>query len=411
MARPRIPNYQVLEHLGEGGTAKVWLARRAHESRMCVLKVLKEERLKEAGGRARFLREAQVCSLLDHPNIARLYDAGIEDEVAYLAMEHIEGVHLEALMERVQTRELPQTALALNLSQRVLGALNYAHTLQDEDGQPLQIVHRDITPKNIMISREGQVKLIDFGIARINISSYQTDPDMLLGTPLYMSPEQVLGAEVDHRGDLYSWAAVLYALLTGRDVVQAATAQQALVSVVRDTPAPVSQLDPNLPPALDSIIAKALAKEPNARYQSARAFKHVLAELAQELTRVHETDLGKLVRDLFPELSHPISGITQPGIVEPDTLPEGAVVSKGNDWLDTEDLSGKKAVRLMGEQDAQKKREEFLRYIESSVPEPQVRSLKPQRAQRVDMRMVLLGIVIGIGVTLVLALVLYGLTN
>lgn len=302
----QLSNYDLLELLGEGMTSKVWLARRKGAQTPCVVKVLNPQTMAQTNTRARFLREAELCSLMMHPNIARLYDAGWDQDRAYLAMEYIPGCTLQTLLERVTSPGEPLSApLALSLSLEILRALDYAHNLTDPQGESLKIVHRDIAPKNVMVSTDGSLKLIDFGLARAQTGASVTLPGMICGTITFMSPEQAMGDTVDHRSDLYSWASVLFGMLTGRDLVRGDSVAQALLSVVRDPAPKVSSILPSLPQALDQVMSKALAKNPDDRYQSAQEFADALMEIQQELTMVTHNDLGMLVRAHFPKESQP----------------------------------------------------------------------------------------------------------
>lgn len=297
---PEVPGYDAIEQLGNGSTASLWLARRRRDARLCALKVM--PRFGSAGILSqRFLREAEITAKLSHPNIARTYESGHTADLLFIAMEYVQGVDLATLVSRARARGARVTpSLAIAMSLDVLGALDYAHSRVDANGRPLGIVHRDISFSNVMITFDGTVKLIDFGLVRSNIDDFRTAPGHISGTPLYMSPQQVVAEEVDHRSDLYSWAAVLYELVTGNSSAHGSAVADVLISVVRDDPPPPSTFEPGLPPELDAVMARALAKEPEDRFQTAREFAHALAGVAEEMTLV-TTGTEELVRILFTE--------------------------------------------------------------------------------------------------------------
>src|SRR5688572_3556478 len=160
---PQIPNYRIVEKLGEGGMASVWLAQRHRDHRVSVVKVLHDHLTNDVVVRSRFLREGQVASLLDHPNIARLYDAGLAGASSYLGMEFIAGQDVEAMMMKLarQKKTLPPD-LSITITLRMLEGLHYAHEFKDAEGRHLEIVHRDLSPRNVMLTFDGDVKIIDF---------------------------------------------------------------------------------------------------------------------------------------------------------------------------------------------------------------------------------------------------------
>jgi tRNA A-37 threonylcarbamoyl transferase component Bud32 len=280
-ALPVLERYVVFDRLATGGMASIYLAQRRGSDQVCIIKVLHDHLAKDPVVGNRFLREAQVASLLDHPHIARLTDAGWDRGQFYLAMEYIAGQDLETMMFKLmeQRRMLPPE-LSATVGLQVLDGLSYAHDYRDSEGQHLQIVHRDLSPRNVMVTYAGDVKIIDFGLARTNLGDFRTAPGMVLGTLRYMSPEQAVAEPVDLRSDLYSWSVVLYEALSGRPLVMGANAQEILHMVVTQTPPPISDRNPNLPKALDAVFTKALNKGREDRYPSARALREALATAA-----------------------------------------------------------------------------------------------------------------------------------
>ena len=179
----RVGRYTLIHRLGQGGVANIFLARRDGSNEACVLKLLRAEEEGDRHSMARFQREAQLASLLHHPNIARITDAQFEDGTFYIAMEHIRGHTIGELMRRLLTNGmLPSIGTVVFIGARALEGLAYAHELADPDGRALGLVHRDLSLRNIMVSYAGEVKIIDFGIARGDIGRYKTAPGIVLGT-------------------------------------------------------------------------------------------------------------------------------------------------------------------------------------------------------------------------------------
>ncbi|MCB9655593.1 MAG: protein kinase [Deltaproteobacteria bacterium] len=299
---PNIPGYVPLEKLASGGMATVWLAQRKGSEVLCVIKQLHPHLAEDRVVTNRFLREAAVASELDHPGIARVIDAGRQDEVFYIAVEFIAGQDLETMMRKLAAADkmLPP-ALSLTTAQHVLEALDFAHGYRDSEGRHLEIVHRDLSPRNVMLTYEGDVKIIDFGLARTNLGSFRTAPGMVLGTLRYMSPEQAVAEPVDLRSDLYSFSVVLYEMLSGRPLIRGDTPSDILRAVVTVAPKPLSELNPSLPPALDAVFAKALEKDREARYPAAEALRQALMRAAPQLSGTEASDMGVFVSELFPE--------------------------------------------------------------------------------------------------------------
>lgn len=301
MSAPQVPNYRLVERLGSGAMASVWLAQRERSAEFCVLKVLHAAWSDEPVAEQRFVREAQIGTLLDHPNIARLHDSGRIDEGRseagwYLAMELIPGCDLERVLAKEPT---PPFELTLAVAYAVLDALHYAHALKGVDGSDLAVVHRDVSPKNIMVAFDGRTKLIDFGMVRADVGSFKTQPGTIAGTLSYMSPEQAGGDAVDARSDLYSFASVLYELWTGRRLVDEVGYAEALVAVISKPPPAASTVNTALPRAVDSILAKALAKRPEQRFESAAALKSALMEALPTNAPMSAADVGAWMRKNF----------------------------------------------------------------------------------------------------------------
>lgn len=300
--RKRLGRYTILESLAKGGMAQVFIAQKDNAPEICVLKQLLGELETHATAGKRFYREAHVASYLQHPRIARTIDAGFEDGAFCIAMEFIAGRDVESLMHLLmrQGRMLPYE-LSLAVALGVLEGLEYAHEALDPTGAPLDLVHRDLSPRNVMLSFDGDVKIIDFGLARGKVDDFKTAPGMILGTLRYVSPEQAVADPIDRRSDLYSIAVVLYEMLTGRPLVRDGTALDVLTDVVQRVPDAICTRNPHLPRSLDPVLARALAKDPSERYPSAREFRLALEAAAGGLARAPRSAIGEFVTSHFPE--------------------------------------------------------------------------------------------------------------
>ncbi len=262
----QLGRYSIVKELGRGAMGVVYQAVDPVLGRTVAIKtiILPADPSERAEYEARFLQEAKAAGGLNHPNIITVHDVGREGPVAYMAMELLAGVELREMMS--QTRlPVPQ---ALDIAAQIADGLAFAH----ESG----VVHRDIKPTNIMIVRGGQVKIMDFGIARMRVSEVKTQTGVLLGSPKYMSPEQVIGSGIDHRSDIFALGVMLYEMVTGNPPFGGADITQLMYQIAHATPAAPSRVNPALPTTLDTIVARALAKEPGARYGTA-------SELAADL--------------------------------------------------------------------------------------------------------------------------------
>ncbi|MBC7224813.1 MAG: serine/threonine protein kinase, partial [Anaerolineae bacterium] len=257
--------YRLLEVIGRGGVATVYRAWDVLGERYVAVKVLKEEYTEHPEFPERFRREAETVLHLDHPRIVGFLDYGVEDGQHFLVMEYVEG---ETLARMVQERGALPIAQALDIARQVCEALEAAHGSG--------VIHRDIKPQNLMCMPDGTVKVMDFGLARVATEVTLTQTGIFMGTPRYVSPEVVKGERVDHRSDLYSLGIVLYEMLTGDIPFSSESTWALLQSHVQEIPPPVREARPEVPEWLDQVVAKALAKDPNARFQSAAEFRAAL---------------------------------------------------------------------------------------------------------------------------------------
>lgn len=250
--------YRVLRRIGGGGMADVWLAEDTHLQRQVALKILHRRFLQDPEFVGRFQREAEHAAGLTHPNIVAVYDRGSDGDVNYIAMRYVQGPTLKELIDRGLT---PDQAVAL--VRQVLEGARFAH----RNG----IVHRDLKPQNVIVDEEGKAVVTDFGIARAGVSEI-TQTGSVMGTPQYLSPEQAQGFEVTPVSDLYSIGVILYEALTRRVPFEADSAVAIAMKQVAETPMRPSSVNPQVSPALDAVVMRALEKEPGQRFQSADAF-------------------------------------------------------------------------------------------------------------------------------------------
>ncbi len=269
----RIGRYRILDELGRGAMGVVYRAEDPSLDRIVALKTISlgdadEDR---KAYEKRFMLEAKAAGKLTHPNIVTIFDYGEEEDVAYMAMELLEGQDLRA---RIRQGEIPPME-AVEIALQAADGLGFAH----EFG----VVHRDVKPGNIMLLERGAVKIMDFGIARMRFAEHKTSTGMVLGTPRYMSPEQIGGQPVDQRSDIFSLGTVLYEMLTQTTLFAGQDVNQIAHNVANTEPAPPSRAHPGLPQMLDFIVARALKKDPSVRYQDAYEMAADLRDVLAEM--------------------------------------------------------------------------------------------------------------------------------
>src|SRR4051812_46447390 len=269
----QIGKYQIEDLVGEGAMGVVYKALDPVLNRHVAIKVMGDAISRDDELRDRFLREARAAGSLQHPNVITIYDFGDVDGHPFIAMEYVEGIDLEDLLRSGTPLSL-EAKLGIMID--VLNGLAYAHKRG--------VVHRDIKPANIRVDEEGHARIMDFGIAHLNSSAMtkMTRTGIMLGTPNYMAPEQIIGQDITARTDIFAAGAVLYEILTNARPFQADTLHAVLYKITSETPPSLNQILPGLPTALDGIVMRALAKDPQRRFPTA-------LEMANEVTRVRQT--------------------------------------------------------------------------------------------------------------------------
>ncbi len=279
-----VSHYRITARLGAGGMGEVFLAEDTRLERKAAIKFLPSEMAKDPERRQRFLKEARAASALNHPNVCIVYDVGeTDDGLPFIAMEYIEGGSLDHVLEKRGRLPIPQI---VDLAVQVADALDAAHSSR--------IVHRDIKPANISLNERGQVKVLDFGLAKRLATEFhdalgttadmqQTQEGSVMGTPRYMSPEQALGKPLDHRSDLFSLGVVLYELVTEKLPFGGKNFSEILNNIVNSQPTAIARLNYDAPPELERITLKCLQKMPDRRYQSARELMVDLKHLQREI--------------------------------------------------------------------------------------------------------------------------------
>lgn len=268
----RVGPYQIVSLIGHGGVGEVYLAADPRLRRQVALKILNAKYAGDESAHARFLREAQMAAGLDHPNICALHEIGTDGDVDYLVMPYMRG---ETLADRLERGRLPARE-ALDIAVQLADALAYAHDAG--------VIHRDIKPQNVMLTTEGRVKLMDFGLAKApgrldgqdETQAALTATGAFFGTIAYMSPEQLAGHPADARSDIFSLGMTLYQIFGGRHPFAGSTAAAMITAIASRPAAPLSVVAPDAPAALTPVLAKALALDPRERYQSTR---HLLTDL------------------------------------------------------------------------------------------------------------------------------------
>jgi serine/threonine protein kinase len=260
--------YRIASRIGEGGMGAVYRAKDTRLGRDVAIKVLTAVTLSDKERLQRFEQEARATGMLNHPNLLTIYDIGSTEGTPFLVSELLEG---ENLRDRIDRGAIPPRK-AVDISQQMAHGLAAAH----DKG----VIHRDLKPENIFITKEGRVKILDFGIAKLTptggsegpmFQMAATEPGMVLGTVGYMSPEQVRGEQVDRRSDIFAFGAIFYEMLTGSRAFKRDSSIETLSAILKEDPPDLTEVNPNIPPPIERLVRRCLEKDREQRFQSARA--------------------------------------------------------------------------------------------------------------------------------------------
>jgi len=334
--------YKILEKLDSGGMAEIYRGEaesiQGFKKQVAIKRIL-PHLTKNQKFVAMFLDEARLSLFLAHANIVHVFDIGRSGSTYFIVMEFVDGLNLRSMAEslRRQNRRL-DLARALYIMMEVCKGLGYAHDMTGTDGKPLGIVHRDVSPPNILLSKQGEIKLVDFGLAKAASQLEQTDPGVVKGKFSYLSPEAASGMEVDYRTDIFACGIILFEMLTGRRLFYGETDYQT-VELVRQARVPsLCTLNPEVPGELDQVVHRALARDPAHRYQHAYEMQDALAQfLFSRSLKVTSRDVAWLVRECLSERQQTLPPVAHAGNVI-DTLIQEEIVKFTS--LDENEVSG-----------------------------------------------------------------------
>ena len=301
-----IAHYEILRKLATGGMAELFLAKQSRLDgfeQVVVIKRILSDLAQHEEIVSMFLDEARIAAKLSHPNIAQIYDLGKADGSYYIAMEYVSGRNIQQIMEKQheQGGTIP-VEYVCRIIAGVCEGLHYAHSRKDYDGRPLNIVHRDISPQNILLSFGGGVKVVDFGIAKASTHLTQTHARMLAGKYAYMCPEHVRGQKVDHRSDLFALGLVMYEMLAGRRAFERESSLKTLKAIVQEKPLNPRELNPDVPVEVVKLLSRALEKNPDRRYKNGQDFQLAIEDyLESSPKRSNNVRLSRYLYELFDD--------------------------------------------------------------------------------------------------------------
>jgi serine/threonine-protein kinase len=298
-------HYELLQPLATGGMGQLYLARNRAEGfqKLVVVKMLLAHLSRDQGFMAMFLDEARIAAQLNHPHICQIFELGEHGGTHYLAMEYVPGVDLRSLQQHLSERgQRMPPALICRVISDAASALHYAHELTDDSGRPLGLVHRDVSPSNVLVSFEGAVKLIDFGIAKAAGRATDTASGQLKGKFAYMSPEQAEGEPLDARSDVFALGLILHELLTGQRALQRDSDLGTLKAAREAVIAPPSTLSTACPTDLNPVVMRALARRPEERYATASQFALALEDwILRSQQPASQAHLAAFLRTAYPD--------------------------------------------------------------------------------------------------------------
>lgn len=301
-----LDRYQLLRKLAVGGMAELFLAKQSGLEgfeKAVVVKQILRNLSKDQEFVSMFLDEARIAAKLSHPNVVQIYDLGKADGSYYIAMEYVSGRNCQHLIGKEAERgTFVPVEHTCQIIAGVCAGLHYAHNRKDFSGEPLSIIHRDVSPQNILVSFGGNVKVVDFGIAKASTQIAQTRAGVLKGKYAYMSPEQVRGSRMDHRSDIFSLGLVMYEMLTGKRPFERASGLDTLKAIVQDKPVNPREYNKTIPMAVVRILSRALEKDPSRRYKSAQEMQLALEEYLHSCENKTSTvRVSKYMKSLFAD--------------------------------------------------------------------------------------------------------------
>ena len=300
----RFGRYTLLMPISTGGMGEIFLAQLEGShgfDKLCVIKKILPHLAQDQDFVSRFVDEAHILVKLSHGNIAQVLDMGVQEREPYIALEFVDGKDLRRVLGRMRDRQLPlPLSFVLSVMTRVLDALAYAHRKRGDDDAELNLVHRDVSPQNVLISYEGEVKVIDFGLAKSALSSKATNPSIVLGKFMYMAPEQARHKVVDRRSDLYAVGLCLWELVTGKNPFDDVPSGELMAKVANPAIPALNTVEPLCPQGLSDAVGKALAVDPAHRFQTAEEFRGALQGILQAIDpQAGAESTSRFMRDAF----------------------------------------------------------------------------------------------------------------
>lgn len=305
-AGTQLGRYQILRRLAIGGMAEIFLARATGAEdfqKLVVCKRILPQFAADVAFRRMFLDEAKLSARLHHPHIVQVFDLGQQDEQYFFVLEYVPGRSLQEVLQRARDRSVAiEIEVGLCVALGLCAGLHHAHEQRDEHGQPLGIVHRDVSPSNVLVARDGTVKIVDFGIAKAASSSTVTRDAFVKGKVGYMAPEQCTSGNVDRRSDVFAIAVVLYELTTGTRLFTGDSDWAVMHQIADHDAPPPSQRRPDYPPALEAILLRALSRDPQDRHATALELQLDLENFAREARlSPSPVEVARLMTTLFAE--------------------------------------------------------------------------------------------------------------
>lgn len=333
MSGEKFGKYILLNPMGKGGMAEVYRGRLTGQEgfeKQVVIKKMLPKTAENPEMVRYFIDEARLAALLQHENIVHVYDFGEADGAYFMAMEYLSGNDLSEIIRQVISRgESFSVETVLWIASKVCDGLEYAHTLKNLEGEPLNLIHRDLSPHNLFITRDGKVKILDFGIAKTTMQSTETQIGIAKGKMAYMSPEQIEAKTLDHRSDIFAIGILMYEMLTLRRMFKGDSTVDVFRQVMEAAHEPIDMVLPDLEPEVAAIIEKALSKSPDDRFSSCLEMQQVIEDcLFRQSMRPDAKALSLFMTELFPGIDDKDESAAKPDETLAETIALGAEVEK-----------------------------------------------------------------------------------